>query len=67
MTGYSGLRTPDSPDIAKTTSKDFKIGSLKVQVEAFRKTRNRIPTVKLKIPGKAFLKSKTRSSVTFKL
>ena len=28
---------------------------------------NRIPTVKLKIPGKAFLKSKSRTSVTFKL
>ena len=27
----------------------------------------RIPTVKLKIPGKAFLKSETRTSVTFKL
>jgi len=27
----------------------------------------RIPTVKLKIPGKAFLKSKSRTSVTFKL
>ena len=28
---------------------------------------NRIPTVKLKIPGKAFLKSEFRTSVTFKL
>ena len=28
---------------------------------------SRIPTVKLKIPGKAFLKSETRTSVTFKL
>ena len=28
---------------------------------------NRIPTVKLKIPGKAFLKSESRTSVTFKL
>ena len=28
---------------------------------------NRIPTVKLKIPGKAFLKSESRISVTFKL
>ena len=27
----------------------------------------RIPTVKLKIPGKAFLKSESRTSVTFKL
>ena len=27
----------------------------------------RIPTAKLKIPGKAFLKSETRTSVTFKL
>ena len=27
---------------------------------------NRIPTVKLKIPGKAFLKSESRTSVTFK-
>ena len=27
----------------------------------------RIPTVKLKIPGKAFLISETRTSVTFKL
>ena len=27
----------------------------------------RIPTVKLKIPGKAFLKSEFRTSVTFKL
>ena len=26
----------------------------------------RIPTVKLKIPGKAFLKSESRTSVTFK-
>ena len=29
--------------------------------------RDRIPTLKLKIPGKAFLKSETRTSVTFKL
>ena len=29
--------------------------------------RNPIPTVKLKIPGKAFLKSGSRTSVTFKL
>ena len=29
--------------------------------------RNRIPTVKFKIPGKAFLKSETRTCVTFKL
>ena len=28
---------------------------------------NRIPTVKLKIPGKEFLKSETRISVTFEL
>ena len=28
---------------------------------------NRIPTVKLEIPGKAFLKSETRISVTFEL
>ena len=28
---------------------------------------NRIPTVKLKIPGKAFLKYESRTSVTFKL
>ena len=28
---------------------------------------DRIPTVKLKIPGKAFLKSESRTSVTFKL
>ena len=28
---------------------------------------NRIPTVKFKIPGKAFLKSESRTSVTFKL
>ena len=28
---------------------------------------NRIPTVKLKIPGKPFLKSESRNSVTFKL
>ena len=28
---------------------------------------SRIPTVKLKIPGKAFLKSESRTSVTFKL
>ena len=27
----------------------------------------RIPTVKFKIPGKAFLKSESRASVTFKL
>ena len=27
----------------------------------------RIPTVKLKIPGKAFLKSESRTTVTFKL
>jgi len=27
----------------------------------------RIPTVKLRIPGKAFLKSETRNSVRFKL
>ena len=27
----------------------------------------RIPTVKLKIPGKIFLKSESRTSVTFKL
>ena len=27
----------------------------------------RIPTVKLKIPGNAFLKSESRTSVTFKL
>ena len=27
----------------------------------------RIPTVKLEIPGKAFLKSESRTSVTFKL
>ena len=27
----------------------------------------RIPTVKLKIPGKAFLKSESRTSITFKL
>ena len=27
----------------------------------------RIPTVKLKIPGKAFFKSESRNSVTFKL
>ena len=31
------------------------------------KTCGRIPTVKLKIPGKAFLKSESRTSVTFKL
>ena len=31
------------------------------------KIRCRIPTVKLKIPGKAFLKSEFRTSVTFKL
>ena len=30
-------------------------------------TPTRIPTVKLKIPGKAFFKSKFRTSVTFKL
>ena len=30
-------------------------------------TGRRIPTVKLKIPGKAFLKSESRTSVTFKL
>ena len=35
--------------------------------EIIGKFRNRIPTVKLKIPGKAFLKSETRTSVTFKL
>ena len=29
--------------------------------------KNRIPTVKLKIPGKVFLKSESRTSVTFKL
>ena len=29
--------------------------------------RNRIPTVKLKIPGKAFLKSESLTSVTLKL
>ena len=29
--------------------------------------RTRIPTVKLKIPGTAFLKSESRTSVTFKL
>ena len=29
--------------------------------------KDRIPTVKLKIPGKAFLKSESRTSVTFKL
>ena len=29
--------------------------------------KTRIPTVKLKIPGKAFLKSESRTSVTFKL
>ena len=31
------------------------------------KISSRIPTVNLKIPGKAFLKSETRISVTFKL
>ena len=29
--------------------------------------RSRIPTMKLKIPGKVFLKSESRTSVTFKL
>ena len=33
----------------------------------FIKIDVRIPTVKLKIPGKAFLKSESRISVTFKL
>ena len=46
-------------------------GSLKVTVAhlyQFRKTHSdMIPTVKLKIPGKAFLKSESRTSVTFKL
>ena len=32
-----------------------------------RALKCRIPTVKLEIPGKAFLKSETRTSVTFKL
>ena len=33
----------------------------------FPRIYGRIPTVKLKIPGKAFLKSESRTSVTFKL
>ena len=33
----------------------------------YRKVCRRIPTVKLKNPGKAFLKSESRTSVTFKL
>ena len=33
----------------------------------FRKVRVRTPPVKLKIPGKAFLKSESRTSVTLKL
>ena len=37
------------------------VGSFECEV------RIRIPTVKLKIPGKAFLKFETRTSVTFKL
>ena len=44
-----------------------------IQINKFQKFflkfrfRNRIPTVKLKIPGKPFLKSESRTSVTFKL
>ena len=37
------------------------------RLEALEKAKIRIPTVKLKIPGKAFLKSESRTSVTFKL
>ena len=38
------------------------------QIKIFRyEARDRIPTVKLKIPGKGFLKSESRTSVTFKL
>ena len=37
-----------------------------MKMHCFR-LENMIPTVKLKIPGKAFLKSESRTSVTFKL
>ena len=40
---------------------------LKKSNSAISSSYSRIPTVKLKIPGKAFLKSESRTSVTFKL
>ena len=43
-----------------------KISKLK-QISIEMKVRSRIPTVKLKIPGKSFLKSESRTSVTFQL
>ena len=39
----------------------------KYKAKVERGTSVRIPTVKLKIPENAFLKSETRTSVTFKL
>ena len=40
---------------------------VKIQLLANHRIEIRIPTVKLKIPGTAFLKSESRTSVTFKL
>ena len=53
-----GMETTDSP----------KGTVYQNQTQNSRKSgRSRIPTVKLKIPGKTFLKSESRTSVTFKL
>ena len=41
--------------------------STAMEVSRILRVVPRIPTVKLKIPGKLFLKSESRTSVTFKL
>ena len=44
----------------------MKLDGLKLRHSPEQYHKTRIPTVKLKIPGKLFLKSESRTSVTFK-
>ena len=45
---------------------DLEINWIKIEL-SYRMNHTKIPTVQLEIPGKAFLKSETRTSVTFQL
>ena len=45
----------------------FRLSDIKYPIGTLKCPIIRIPTVKLKIPGKALLKSESRTSVTFKL
>ena len=73
---YKAIYKPDNTTVAlkkiRLEGEDEGVPSTSIREISILKgrpsgRRTRIPTVKLKIPGKAFLKSKTKTSVTFKL